>query len=68
MVETKAYAEGTIFAICIMNPDGGSNVKGVVKFTQEPGQKVHVSGEVTGLAEGLHGFHVHQYGKISLVN
>ena len=65
MVETKAYPEGTLFAICILNPDGGSGVSGLVKFVKEPGKKVHVSGEVTGLTEGLHGFHVHQFGKIS---
>ena len=66
MVEAKTYAEGTVFAVCILNPDLDSGVKGLVKFTQEPGQKIHVWAEVTGLKEGLHGFHVHQYGKISL--
>ena len=67
MVETQAYPDGTLFAICILNPDGDSNVKGVVKFIQEPGKKVRVSIKVTGLSEGLHEFNVHQFGKTNKV-
>ncbi|XP_031571073.1 superoxide dismutase [Cu-Zn]-like [Actinia tenebrosa] len=38
-------------------------VKGTIHFTQEgDGKPCHVSGEVTGLTEGKHGFHIHQYG------
>uniref|UniRef100_A0A1C9EFZ1 Superoxide dismutase [Cu-Zn] n=1 Tax=Neoseiulus barkeri TaxID=573039 RepID=A0A1C9EFZ1_9ACAR len=36
-------------------------VQGVVWFTQE-GDSVKVTGEITGLTKGKHGFHVHQYG------
>ena len=68
MVEnTAAYPDGTLFGICILNPDGGSGVSGTVKFVQEPGKQCRVFGEITGLTEGLHGFHVHQFGKISKV-
>ena len=53
-----------VFALCLLKPDGGSGVQGVVKFSQEPGQKTRVVAEVTGLTPGLHGFHVHQYGNL----
>ena len=56
---SQGHPEGTLYAICILNPDGNSNVKGVAKLVQEPGKKVHITAEMTGLAEGLHGFHVH---------
>ena len=43
---TNTHPEGTLYAICILNPDGGSNVKGVIRFVQEPGKKVRVFGEM----------------------
>ncbi|KAJ6645621.1 Superoxide dismutase [Cu-Zn] [Pseudolycoriella hygida] len=44
-------------AVCVIAGD----VKGVVYFVQN-GDSVNVTGEVTGLAPGLHGFHVHEFG------
>ena len=44
-------------AVCKLEGD----VQGVIRFVQE-GSKCHISGKVTGLQPGLHGFHVHQYG------
>ena len=52
------------YALCIMRPDGGSGVKGVVKFIQPAGGKTRVLAEITGLSPGEHGFHVHQYGNL----
>ena len=52
------------YAVCILKPDGGSGVEGVVKFVQAAGGKTRVKAEITGLSEGLHGFHVHQYGNL----
>jgi Cu-Zn family superoxide dismutase len=41
-------------------------VKGSIKFSQEAdGQPCIVSGTVTGLTEGKHGFHIHQFGDYS---
>ncbi|KAI6238058.1 Superoxide dismutase [Aphelenchoides fujianensis] len=41
----------------------GDKTTGTVWFTQEKqGGPVTVEGEIRGLAPGLHGFHVHQYG------
>jgi len=37
-------------------------VNGVVRFTQEGDGPVSVTGEISGLAAGQHGFHVHQFG------
>merc|ERR1712142_941974 len=35
---------------------------GTVNFEQEGSGPVKLSGELSGLADGLHGFHVHQFG------
>lgn len=44
---------------------GGQGVSGVLNFTEwsdKPG--VQITGTVTGLTPGKHGFHVHQYGDV----
>jgi len=46
-------------AVCVLK---GEAVNGTVTFNQEEGGPVTVTGELTGLADGLHGFHVHQFG------
>ena len=43
--------------ICVLT--GSAGVAGTVVFTAD-GASTHVTGEITGLAPGLHGFHVHQ--------
>ncbi|CAD7005000.1 superoxide dismutase [Cu-Zn] [Ceratitis capitata] len=46
-------------AVCVINGD----VKGTVHFEQQDAKSpVLVTGEVNGLAKGLHGFHVHEFG------
>ncbi|XP_055705829.1 superoxide dismutase [Cu-Zn] [Phlebotomus papatasi] len=46
-------------AICVLTGD----VKGVVEFNQaDAGAPVVLSGEVTGLTPGQHGFHIHEFG------
>ena len=54
-----------VYAICIMNPDGDSGVKGLVKLVQQPGGATKITAEITGLAPGQHGFHIHQYGNLT---
>jgi len=51
-------------AVAVMLPTADSGVTGVVFFTKE-GNSVHVSGKISGLKPGLHGFHVHQFGDIT---
>ncbi|XP_022204668.1 superoxide dismutase [Cu-Zn] [Nilaparvata lugens] len=47
-------------AVCVLN---GETVKGAVFFEQDaPESAVKVSGEISGLGKGLHGFHIHEYG------
>ena len=55
---------GPTKAICIIQSLSGSNVGGVVYFTQT-GDMVQVKGKITGLTPGLHGFHVHEFGDLS---
>merc|ERR1711944_119067 len=46
-------------AVCVLKSE---KVNGVVRFTQEGDGPVSVTGEISGLAAGQHGFHVHQFG------
>jgi len=47
-------------AVCVLK--GAGDVAGTVYFEQEDSGPVKLSGEIAGLAPGLHGFHVHAYG------
>lgn len=51
-------------AVCMLYPKAGSKVTGRVVFTQKDGF-IEITGEVTGLKPGEHGFHVHEYGDCS---
>eukprot|EP00794_Sanderia_malayensis_P000561 gene561-1218_t len=46
-------------AVCILV---GEKANGVVTLKQEGDGPVHVTGEVTGLEKGEHGFHIHEFG------
>lgn len=46
-------------AVCVL---AGDAVKGVIHFTQGCDGALEVSGEICGLANGPHGFHIHEFG------
>lgn len=47
-----------------VNPTQGNNVAGTVTFRQS-GDKLMVYADITGLAPGAHGFHIHEKGDCS---
>ncbi len=51
-------------AIVILQPTEGSTVQGVIRFTQAA-HGVRVTGKISGLNPGKHGFHIHEYGDCS---
>ena len=51
-------------AVAKLTSKGGSQVRGEVKFTQV-GSRVRIKGEVTGLAPGAKGMHIHEKGDCS---
>jgi superoxide dismutase, Cu-Zn family len=51
-------------AICVLTPTKGSKVHGSVAFTVK-GDAIEITGEITGLTPGKHGFHVHEFGDLS---
>lgn len=48
-------------AVAVIRPLQGGEVQGSLSFIQE-GKAVRIAGEITGLAPGKHGIHVHEYG------
>jgi superoxide dismutase, Cu-Zn family len=51
-------------AIAVLTPTKDSTVKGTLTFSTSGGG-VAVSGEISGLKPGTHGFHVHEFGDCS---
>lgn len=48
-----------------LTPLADSVVAGQVDFTLLPGGEVQIAGEITGLAPGPHGMHIHEWGDCS---
>lgn len=61
-VETKISFEKVK---AVVNPIAESGVMGMVTFSESEGGGVEITAELTGLEEGKHGFHIHQYGDCS---
>lgn len=51
-------------AVAQLSPTQGNDAKGTATFTPK-GDKIRVSGQVSGLKPGAHGFHIHEKGDCS---
>lgn len=60
MVDDMSSAATFHTAVCQLSADGsGATNFGSIKFEQVEGENVQITGEIEGLVDGLHGFHVH---------
>jgi superoxide dismutase, Cu-Zn family len=59
-----ANAQEMTKAIAVLHPTAGNSVAGVVTFTKS-GEEVKVVADISGLAPGKHGFHIHEFGDCS---
>jgi Cu-Zn family superoxide dismutase len=53
-----------VTASAALKPASGSSISGTVRFTETP-EGVRVVADISGLAPGAHGFHVHEKGDCS---
>lgn len=60
----EMQTNGGAAATADLEPRSGSSVRGTARFAQV-GERVHVTGELTGGAPGPKGFHIHEKGDCS---
>lgn len=60
---TRKNKNPVLNAICILNQND-NNVKGSIHF-KNINNKLHIKYNISGLSDGEHGFHVHEYGDLS---
>lgn len=48
-------------AVAVIHPTEGNDATGVVTFS-ETEDGINIQAEISGLEEGLHGFHIHEFG------
>ena len=54
----KIPTKMALHAVCKLE----GSITGTISFSQNAEGSTHVTGEVSGLSAGNHGFHIHQYG------
>src|SRR6266542_1601017 len=50
--------------VCMLNPTKGNTASGKLAIWRK-GDDLYIQGEITGLKEGKHGFHIHEKGDCS---
>jgi superoxide dismutase, Cu-Zn family len=55
----RAQGPGLLRARAVIR---GPEARGLVLFSETPGAGTHVTGRLTGLTPGVHGFHIHEKG------
>ena len=65
----------SVSAVCVVGPNGkpcdasvadaSPNVTGTITFTQEGTHPTNIKYEISGLAPGEHGFHIHEFADFS---
>jgi Cu-Zn family superoxide dismutase len=60
---TRKNKNPVLNAICILNQND-NNVKGTIHF-KNINNKLYIKYNISGLSDGEHGFHVHEYGDLS---
>ena len=61
-IKRISEAEETIKAVAVLEH---GDAKGIINFKQKPGKPTIITGTITGLSEGVHGFHIHEFGDLS---
>lgn len=61
---TTMSSDAPMHLVAVVHPTEGNTASGVVHFDAVDGG-VQISGEISGISSGLHGFHIHQYGDCS---
>ena len=49
--------------VAVITPTKGNKVRGVLRLVQK-GDEIKITGRVTQLAPGEHGFHIHEFGDL----
>lgn len=62
-VKKITETQETVSAICVL--EHSDKVKGTILFEQQSGYPTLIVGQITGLAPGAHGFHIHEFGDLS---
>ena len=63
-INSLTEAQETIKALCEFEHTIGKT-KGIIYLKQEAGKPTVIHGNITGLTEGEHGFHIHEFGDLS---
>jgi len=48
-------------AVAVLHPTEGNTASGIVTFTKVE-EGIRIEADLSGLSEGMHGFHIHEYG------